>query len=734
MANVTATAPQERTRTGKQESRQSKRHEPGAPMNHRQIMEALTGLLAAFFTAILSSTIVANALPTIMSELKGTQTDFAWVITAALLANAATTPIWGKLADLFDKKLLVQLSIVIFVAGSVMAGFSENIPFLLTARVIQGIAMGGLTALAQAIIGSIIPPRERGKYSGYMGAVMAVGTAGGPLLGGFIVDSPLGWRWTFFVCVPLAVVALILLQVTLKVPHIKRPAKIDWVGSILLTSGVSLLLVWVSFAGKADYYDWWSWQSAVMVGGGVLLLALLVLVESKVSQPIIPLKIISERTTALAIVASVAVGVAMFGSSTFLGQYYQVARGATPTEAGLLTLPMIAGNLVGSVVSGQLISRYGKWKRFLIGGTVLLIGGLALAGTMDHTTELWLTGLYTAIFGIGLGMLMQNLVLAVQNTVQASDIGSASASVAFFRSVGGAIGVSVLGAVMANHVKDLATDGLAKLGIPASGNSGATLDLKDLPAPVADVMRAAYGDATAGIFMISAAVSVVALLAVLFIKEKPLRRTVDLTPEANLQANAAGEAGMTAMTGQLPLVSAAVSARGEGPVAGNDAGSVGSKAYDDGTSTVPAAGSTMLATDDLEEAFALSLQADPVRRSEAGRVESPSADGAGGAGGFAARAAATAATAAAAATAAETVRKLQDTQHLLARQQVELGKLVLDIQKQLQSQREVAARQAATAAELGRLKRRLLKERKSQAAAALYIASHGKHSATAHQD
>ena len=242
-------------------------------MTHRQIMEALTGLLAAFFTAILSSTIVANALPTIMSELKGTQTDFAWVITAALLANAATTPIWGKLADLFDKKVLVQLSIVIFVAGSVMAGLSETIPLLLTARVIQGIAMGGLTALAQAIIGSMIPPRDRGKYSGYMGGVMAVGTAGGPLLGGFIVDSPLGWRWTFFVCVPLAVVALILLQVTLKIQHVKRPAKIDWLGSILLTSGVSLLLIWVSFAGNPDYYDWWSWQSVAMVGGGVLLLA-----------------------------------------------------------------------------------------------------------------------------------------------------------------------------------------------------------------------------------------------------------------------------------------------------------------------------------------------------------------------------------------------------------------------------------------------------------------------------
>ncbi len=516
---------------------QSKGQPTTAPeMSHRQIMEALTGLLAAFFTAILSSTIVANALPTIMADLNGTQTDFAWVITAALLANAVTIPIWGKLADLFNKKVLVQLSIIIFVAGSVMAGLSETIPLLLGARVIQGVAMGGLTALAQAIIGTMIPPRNRGKYSGYMGAVMAVGTAGGPLLGGFIVDSPLGWRWTFFVCVPLAVVALILLQVTLKIRHVRRPAKIDWLGSILLTSGVSLLLIWISFAGNPAYYDWISWQSALMVGGGLLLLALLVLVESKVEQPIIPLKIISERTTALAILASVAVGIAMFGSSTFLGQYFQVARGATPTEAGLLTLPMIAGNLVGSVASGLLISRTGKWKGYLIAGSILLIGGLGLAGTMDHTTELWHAGIFTAILGLGLGMLMQNLVLAVQNTVRASDIGTASASVAFFRSVGGAIGVSVLGAVLANRVSNLATEGLAAAGIPVQGGSaGSSMDLAHMPEPVREIMRAAYGDATAEVFLISAAVAVVALLSVLFIKEKPLRRTVDIQPEPAAQ-------------------------------------------------------------------------------------------------------------------------------------------------------------------------------------------------------
>ncbi|MFF1384524.1 MFS transporter [Arthrobacter sp. NPDC058288] len=680
---------------------------PQAAMSHRQIMEALTGLLAAFFTAIISSTIVANALPTIMSELKGTQTDFAWVITAALLANAATTPIWGKLADLFDKKLLVQLSIVIFVAGSVMAGLSETIPLLLTARVIQGVAMGGLTALAQAIIGSIIPPRDRGKYSGYMGGVMAVGTAGGPLLGGFIVDSPLGWRWTFFVCVPLAVIALILLQITLKLPHVKRHAKIDWLGSILLTSGVSLLLIWVSFAGNPDYYDWWSWQTAAMVGGGVVLLALLVVVESKVEQPIIPLKIISERTTALAILASVAVGVGMFGSSAFLGQYFQVARGATPTEAGLLTLPMIAGNLIGSVLSGQLISRTGKWKRYLIAGSILLIGGLGLAGTIDHTTELWLTGLYTAVLGLGLGLLMQNLVLAVQNTVRATDIGTASASVAFFRSVGGAIGVSVLGAVLANRVKELATEGLAAAGIPTNGGSaGASMDLQDMPAPIRDIMRAAYGDATAEIFLISAAIGIIALVAILFIKEQPLRRTVDIVPAAS--AN-----------GAQPANNATTA---------NDA-----EPTNDTTGTAGGPGIVDL---DREFIEVLSRQrAHESRFPEAARQDrnapaedngSPGSDSpAGVREGYRSRARTLVAEPRP--EAADVVPLLLQTQQLLAEQQLQLAEALRAVQAQSAEQREIAAEQSRVSGELTSLRRRLAKERKLQRAAADYIATHGRH-------
>ena len=655
--------------------------EPQPVMSHRQIMEALTGLLAAFFTAILSSTIVANALPTIMSELKGTQTDFAWVITAALLANAATTPIWGKLADLFSKKLLVQLSIVVFVAGSVMAGLSETIPLLLAARVIQGVAMGGLTALAQAIIGSMIPPRDRGKYSGYMGATMAVGTAGGPLLGGFIVDSPLGWRWTFFVCVPLAVIALILLQITLKVPHVRRPVRIDWLGSILLTSGVSILLIWVSFAGNPDYYDWLSWESAAMVGGGVLLLALLVLVESKVQQPIIPLKIISERTTALAILASVAVGVAMFGSSTFLGQYFQVARGASPTEAGLLTLPMIAGNLLGSVVSGQLISRTGKWKRYLVSGSFLLIAGLGLTGTIDHTTELWRTGIYTAVLGLGLGMVMQNLVLAVQNTVKSSDIGTASASVAFFRSVGGAIGVSVLGAILGSRVTQLAKEGLLAANIPVQGDgAGASLDLVDLPEPVREIMRAAYGDATAQIFLISAIIAVVALVAVLFIKEKPLRRTVDIQPEA---ANGPGADDAEVMAGATDVSEPVHASEAAAPAAAPSAGR-------------PTAEPGLTAdVDDIDREFVevLRRQASTDRGS---RLAS-----------------------------AQMVPLIVETQKLLAEQQLQLTAAMNAVHRQAEVQQEIAAEQARVASMLKAVAKELGKERKLQKAAAHYLATGG---------
>jgi EmrB/QacA subfamily drug resistance transporter len=664
-------------------------------MSHRQILEALTGLLAAFFTAILSSTIVSNALPTIMADLKGTQTDFAWIITASLLASAVTVPIWGKLADLFDKKLLTQLNIIIFVVGSVVAGISQTIPEMIGARVVQGIGMGGLMALAQAIIGAMIPPRERGRYSGYMGAVMAVGTAGGPLLGGFIVDSPLGWRWTFFVCVPLAVISLVLIQATLKLKHVRRPAKIDWLGAILLSASVSTLLIWVSFAGQPDYYDWWSWQTAVMVGGALLGVVLLMIVESKVVQPIIPLKIIANRTTALSIIASSAVGVSMYASSSFLGQYFQVARGATPTEAGLLTLPMIAGNFLGSVVSGQLISRYGKWKGYLITGTVFVAGGMGLLGTIDHTTDLTLTGVFSFVLGLGLGMTMQNLVLAVQNTVPVAIIGTASSTVAFFRSVFGAIGVLVLGTVLSDRSTDLITQGLAAKGIKMPGGStgGASLDFNDMPAPIANIVRSAFGDASARSFLIAGIIGVAALLAVLFIKEVPLRRTVDIIKPTE---------------GAAQPIAQSADDDGEAPELASSPSSDSPRLEPSRRAAVRAALAHSSEGSEIDGELQL-LLAD----AEAGLSEE-----------------------AVPPTTAETLAALQETQRLLAVQQARLATLMARISDQLAAQQEVAAQQRATAERqdnaagtLAEIQRELDAERQLQKEAALYIATRGRHSA-----
>jgi len=509
---------------------------PAAPeLTHREILEILIGLLAALFTAMLSSTIVSNALPTIIADLEGSQTQYTWVLTASLLATTVSTPIWGKLADLVSKKLLVQLAISVFVIGSALAGLSHNVPFLIGARVLQGLAMGGLMALAQAIIGAAIPPRSRGRYSGYMGAVMAVATVSGPLIGGVIVDTSwLGWRWCFYVCVPLAVVSLVILQKYLHLPLIKREVRIDYVGAVLISIAASLPLLWVTFAGTD--FAWVSWQSALFVGGTLLVGFVAVMVENRVKEPLVPLKVVRERTTALAIVASLAVGVAMFGSALFLGQYFQIARGYSPTEAGLLTIPMMLGSFFGSAGSGQLISRFGKWKRYLVSGGVLLLIGLLILGTIDHSSPYWYVGLGMLAMGLGMGMTMQNLVLAVQNTVDVREIGASSATVAFFRSLGGAVGVSALGAVLAAHVKSLIVAGVlaGPGGAEAArklqeGGSGSTslLDVGHLPPQLAELVRQSYGDATGRIFLIAAACAAVALIAVLFIKEVPLRKTVN---------------------------------------------------------------------------------------------------------------------------------------------------------------------------------------------------------------
>jgi len=493
-------------------------------LSHSQILKVMTGLLAALFTALLSSTIVSTALPTIMADLHGTQRQYTWVITASLLAMTISTPIWGKLSDLFDKKVLVQLSIVLFVAGSVGAGLSQTVAPMMTFRAVQGLAMGGLVALTQSVMGAMIAPRQRGRYSGYMGAVMAVSTVSGPLLGGVITDNA-NWRWCFFVCVPLAVVALILLQVTLHLPVTsKRSVKIDYLGAILIAGVAALPMLWVTFAG--DRYAWVSWQSALFLGGFVVAVVLAVVTELKVSEPVVPIRVMRNRTTALMIVASIGVGVALFGSSTFLTQYFQLAGGHTPTRAGLMTIPLILCQMLTSTIGGQIVSRTGRWKPLMVlGGTMLFIGLLGL-GTISHDTPYWQVAIAMSIMGVGIGALIQNIVLAVQNTVDVSQIGASSATISFFRSLGGALGVAVLGAILANHVQSKITSGLQTAGISSRGQAGANLDLKDLPAPIQLIVRHAYGDSFGTLFLIAATFALITAVAILVVREVPLRNTV----------------------------------------------------------------------------------------------------------------------------------------------------------------------------------------------------------------
>ncbi len=496
--------------------------ETAPKMTRREVLEALSGILLGMFVSILATSVVSSSLPRIISDLDGTQSAFTWVVTATLLTTTISTPIWGKLADLVDRKLLIQLALTISVVSSALAGLSHNTGTLIGMRALQGIGAGGLTALGTVLIADIISPRERGRYMGLMGGVMGLGMVGGPLLGGVITDGP-GWRWNFFVGLPFAVAAIIVLQRTLHLPaRAKRVVKIDYAGATLLSVGIATLLLWITFAGTS--FDWASWQTAAMVGGSLLALALAVWVESRAAEPIIPLHLFKNRTLVLAVVASIAVGVALFGTSVFLSQYMQLARGKTPTQSGLLTIPMIVGLLVSSTISGQIISRTGRYKRFMIAGAVLLTAGLGLMGTIHFDTSFVLVALYLVIIGAGVGMLMQNLVLAVQNTLDVKEIGSGTSTVAFFRTLGGALGVSALGVVLSHRVTDLITRGLVGMGIDPSamGSTGAIPDLSTLPENIRIVVEQAFGNAIADLFLVAAPVALVSLIAVLFLKEVPL--------------------------------------------------------------------------------------------------------------------------------------------------------------------------------------------------------------------
>jgi len=501
-------------------------------MTHREILTALTGILMGMFVSILANTVVSSSLPVIVSDLHGSQTSYTWVVTATLLATTISTPIWGKLADLGNRKLLLQISLAIFVLASAAAGFSQTTSFLIAMRVIQGLAGGGVGALAQIVMADFLSPRERGKYMGLFGAVMAIGTVGGPLIGGFVTDT-INWRWNFFIALPFAIAAVALIQRTLHLPAIaKRKVKIDYWGIVLLSGGVSLLLIWMSLGGSE--FEWASTTSLLMVIGAVVLIATFIVVEIKSSEPLLNMSLFKNRTFTFAVIASLAVGVSMFGTSVFLSQYMIMARGASATMAGLMTFPLMGGLLVISTIGGAIISRTGKWKALVVTGSVLIVIGLFLLGTIHYDTNYAVVASFMFILGAGMGLVMQNMVLVVQNSVDIKQLGVASSSVNFFRTLGGTAGTAGLGAILAATIPDMIADRQADLmqAIGSLGEKGQAIaqmlssgnlpTVSTLPEPVRVIFESIYGDAVPSLFAFAAPLSLLVVIAVCLIPNQSL--------------------------------------------------------------------------------------------------------------------------------------------------------------------------------------------------------------------
>jgi EmrB/QacA subfamily drug resistance transporter len=410
---------------------------------HRQIMLIMSGLLMGLLLASLDQTIVSTALTTISKDFHRVDL-YSWVVTAYLLTSTASTPLYGKISDQFGRKRVFQAAIVIFLVGSALAGLSQSMYQLIIFRAVQGLGAGGLMTLAFAIVGDVIPMRERGRYQGYFGATFAVSSVIGPLVGGFLVDQA-SWRWVFYVNLPVGIVALVVINRVLQLDHRSVRTRLDATGSVLIVSGVSLFLVGVQIAGNAARITSTSLGFAV---SGLVLVAMFVWWETRAEEPIIPLRLFRDRVFTVANVLSFITGTIMFGSLIFIPLYLQAVRHVTPTVSGLRMLPMLAGVLLTSITSGRLVSRIGRFKIFVNVGTALLTIGMYLMTTITVTTSAWTLAWMMFLVGAGLGLFMQTLVLAVQNAVPYTDMGAGTATVTFFRTLGGAIGAAVLGAVL----------------------------------------------------------------------------------------------------------------------------------------------------------------------------------------------------------------------------------------------------------------------------------------------
>ncbi|MFH9757004.1 MDR family MFS transporter [Streptomyces griseus] len=499
---------------------------PGEGQSHRSVLVAIGALLLGMLLAALDQTIVSTALPTIVSELGGLD-HLSWVVTAYLLAATAATPLWGKLGDQYGRKKLFQTAIVIFLIGSALCGIAQNMPQLIGFRALQGLGGGGLMVLSMAIVGDLVTPRERGKYQGLFGAVFGVTSVLGPLLGGFFTEH-LSWRWVFYINLPVGVVALVVIAAVLHIPVRREKHTIDYLGTFLIASVATALVLVASLGGTT-----WAWSSPQIIALAVLAVVLLVAfiaVERRAVEPVLPLKLFRIRTFSLVAVISFVIGFAMFGAMTYLPTFLQVVHDITPTMSGVHMLPMVFGLLITSTASGQIVSRTGRWKVFPLAGTALTAVGLLLLHNLDENSSTWLMSAYFFVFGAGLGLVMQVLVLVAQNSVSYQDLGVATSGATFFRSIGSAFGVAIFGTIFANRLTGQLTDALAGQSLPSGVDAGRLAAdpraIGQLPADLRPGVLGAYSTSITDVFLYAVPVVLLAFVLAWFLREDKLRGSV----------------------------------------------------------------------------------------------------------------------------------------------------------------------------------------------------------------